>query len=433
MNMSNILRKTYLKTLQEVDARKLTLTSLEVHDRDRETDVVAVGKAAPLMALAARDYLKDSLGKGFLLTKNEHLTEKQRNELGEAFECREAGHPVPDEAGLEAGSRLMSWLEERGHNSRQLLVLLSGGASSLLVCPADPLSLNDLMELNQALLKSGLPIETINILRKHVSRAKGGQLASHASDYHSVQQHLMVDIVAPQLDPEQVLSLVGSGPFTADSSTVDDASKVLDKIDLSDSLREKINKALHETPEEVRTQSHVVGSHKTLLQAARSLLENELLERPDWEETITGEVRTVAGRIAQIARQLRAEGRHGVLVAAGEPVVEIKVSDPGRGGRCQELALHFAKAVAGMENVEFLAGSSDGTDGPTREAGARVDGDTWPAVCHHLGEAQAEQTLFRHDSGFALSLVNNALLDTGPTGQNLNDLYLLRVGPVASR
>ncbi|MFA5508291.1 MAG: MOFRL family protein, partial [Vulcanimicrobiota bacterium] len=121
------------------------------------------------------------------------------------------------------------------------------------------------------------------------------------------------------------------------------------------------------------------------------------------------------------------EGRRGVLVASGEPTVAIRVENPGRGGRCQELALRFAREIAGCPGLRLLAGSSDGTDGPTEDAGALVDGTTWPELCRVLGEDEMERVLREHDSGSALSRLKGALLHTGPTGHNINDLYLLEI------
>lgn len=296
----------------------------------------------------------------------------------------------------------------------------------MLVAPQEPLQLEDLIEINARLLKSGLPIEKMNILRKHLSRVKGGQLAARCNGYGSVEQLLMVDICAPDLKEGEILSLVGSGCFVADPFTLDEAAEVLRKLSLPPGLAERAEKALHETPKEVRGTSIVLASHRTLLMEAEAAV-GEPLTHPHWEPEVRGEVRTLAGHFARIGREMQAAGRKGVLLAAGEPTVKIEVENPGRGGRCQELALRFAREIAGVEGLRLLAGSSDGTDGPTGDAGAVVDGNTWPALCDKLGKDEMERVIREHDSGSALAHLEGVLLRTGPTGQNVNDLYLLEI------
>ena len=375
------------------------------------------------MACAAVRELDENVNRGFLLTKYDHLDDTSRKVLQDRFELRESAHPVPDEAGLEATTEILSWL---GSGSGDLLVLMSGGASALLVAPQEPLQLNDLIEINTSLLKSGLPIEKMNVLRKHLSRVKGGQLAARCSGYDSVEQLLMVDICAPDLKEAEILSLVGSGCFVADPFTVTEAEEVLQALSLRNGLAQRAEKALHETPKKVRCSNTVLASHRSLLEEARRAV-GEPLTHPDWKPEVTGEVRALAAEFARIGRELKAQGLRGVLVAAGEPTVEIEVDTPGRGGRCQELALRFAREVAGVEGLRLLAGSSDGTDGPTGDAGALVDGATWPALCDMLGTDEMERVVREHDSGSALAHLEGALLRTGPTGQNVNDLYLLEI------
>lgn len=393
------------------------------NDQAARLDILAVGKAAVPMACAAVQELGERVDRGFLLTKYEHLDDSSRTFLEDRFELRESAHPVPDEAGLEAATEILSWLES---GTGELLVLMSGGASALLVAPQEPLKLEDLIEINTRLLKSGLPIEKMNVLRKHLSRVKGGQLAARCTGYDSVEQLIMVDICAPDLKDEEILSLVGSGCFVADPFTVDEAGEVLRSLSLPSGLAKRAEKALHETPKEVRCSSIVLASHQSLLEEARRVVGNPLTH-PDWKPEITGEVRALAAHFAKIGRELKMQGRRGVLVAAGEPTVSIKVENPGRGGRCQELALRFAREVAGVEGLRLLAGSSDGTDGPTEDAGALVDGATWPLLCDMLGEDEMGRVVREHDSGSALSRLEGALLRTGPTGQNVNDLYLLEI------
>lgn len=386
-------------------------------------EILAVGKAAVSMSLGARRALGQSFRRGFLLTRYGHLNSSSRAVLAAGFELHEAGHPVPDEAGLKATGRLLGWLQE---GEGDLLVLMSGGASALLVAPRAPLLLDDLRILNGSLLRSGLGIEKMNILRKHLSGVKGGQLVESCARYRAIYQLVLSDICAPELGEKEVLSLVGSGCFVADPSTVEEAREVLDQLELPEGVASRVASALWETPKAVRGESHILASHRDLREAARKLL-GAPITHPYWPEDVVGEVGAVARRFARVGRALREEGRRGVLVASGEPTVAIRVENPGRGGRCQELALRFAREIAGCPGLRLLAGSSDGTDGPTEDAGALVDGTTWPELCRVLGEDEMERVLQEHDSGSALSRLKGALLHTGPTGHNINDLYLLEI------
>lgn len=394
--------------------------------------MLAVGKAAVPMALAARRNFRSQMGRGFLLTKLRHIDPGSRSLLEEDFELREAAHPVPDASSVESTQALLRWCHA-GTDSRNLLILMSGGTSSLLAAPAPPLSLSDLQQVQKALLSSGLPIEDMNVVRKHLSLVKGGQLAEHVLGYQRCLQLTLVDICAPDRRPEEILSLVGSGPLVADPSTRAEAEQLLTRLRcrLDPEVFDRARTALRDTPKTSPVQAEILADHRALVDTAVELLGAEHLTCEEWPQHVQGEVSAVAARFAELAQRLQRKGRFGVLVAAGEPTVELGVEPPGEGGRCQELALRFARAVAEQPGLTLLAGSSDGTDGPGEFAGALADGTTWPALVQRVGSDRAEQMLARHDSGGALGLVPGCLLKTGPTGQNLNDLFLLRIAPGA--
>ncbi|MFA7481603.1 MAG: DUF4147 domain-containing protein [Vulcanimicrobiota bacterium] len=417
------LPKIYRKVLKNLAPDVLVEKFFRTRSKHDFMEILAVGKAAVSMSLGAKRGLGEKFRRGFLLTKYDHLDSSSRAVLAAGFELHEAGHPAPDKAGLKATDRLLEWLQE---GEGDLLVLMSGGASALLVAPRAPLLLDDLRTLNASLLRSGLAIERMNILRKHLSRVKGGQLVESCARYRTIHQLVLSDICAPELGEKEVLSLVGSGCLVADPSTVEEAREVLDRLQLPEGVASRVASALRETPKAVRGESHILACHHDLREAARKLLGDPITD-PRWPEVVVGEVGMVARGFARVGRALREEGRRGVLVASGEPTVAIRVENPGRGGRCQELALRFAREIAGCPGLRLLAGSSDGTDGPTEDAGALVDGTSWPELCRVLGEDEMERVLREHDSGSALSRLKGALLHTGPTGHNINDLYLLEI------
>lgn len=414
--MNEFLYQIYRQSLNLCDARRLVEEALSSNPPGSHCHFLAIGKAAVPMAIAARRYCS---GDGFLLTKHAHLDEQARTLLTDC-KLREAGHPVPDADGLAATSELLDWLER---HDQELLVLLSGGASSLLVQPAPPLELDDLSLLNRKLLASGLPIESMNVVRKHLSRVKGGQLGERlARRFPKIRQLVMGDVCAPG-GKQEILSLIGSGPTVPDPSTAAQAEALLDALELGPRFRE----ALVETPSQLELEAEILADHHTLAATARKLLQEHHLESPhDWLETVQGEVKQLARDWADLARRLQGLGRQGVLVASGEPTVQL-TNPQGKGGRCQELALRFAQEIEGLDGVSLLAGSSDGTDGPTEYAGAQVDGHSWQALQKVHGEETLNQLLLSHNSTGALEGVPGLLLRTGPTGQNLNDLFLLQV------
>jgi hydroxypyruvate reductase len=385
--------------------------------------VLAVGKAAAPMAVAASAYCA-APREGFVLTREGHLRWDLRERLW-GFESWEAGHPLPDQRGLLATQRLLEWLEQV-KAPRHLLVLLSGGASSLLVAPAPPLNLEDLRAVNQALLSSGLPIERVNVVRKHLSLVKGGGLGTVlAHRFRRVTQLVYSDVVASQAR----LDLVGSGPTLADPSTVEEARGLLGELAdwLLPELLRRCQKALRETPKHLDLRAELLADHRTLAALAREALGGQAGAAAGWPQEVAGDVEDLARGWSGLARRLQGEGFRGVLVASGEPTVRLRSDHRGRGGRCQQLAALFARESAGCPGIALLAASSDGSDGPTPYAGAAVDATSWGALQDALGAVQAARLLEEQNSSGLLEAVPRLLLHTGPTGHNLNDLFLLSV------
>lgn len=420
--MNEFLHTIYRRTLTELDAQQLVRERLACSELTPSCHVLAIGKAAVSMAKGARAHCQ---GDGFLLTKHDHLDDQARRELTD-FEFWEAAHPVPDQQGVAGTQRLQNWLKQR---SGTLLVLLSGGASSLLVQPAPPLELQHLRQLNRSLLASGLPIESINVLRKHLSLVKGGQLGELlASRFDKVAQLVLSDVCGPHIEgPDRdarILSLVGSGPTVSDGSSVKEAAQLLTQLDLD----EPFLSALRETPADLALTAEILADNLTLTQCAKTHLGERVMPLPSgWPSVVSGGIDKLAQELAGFALEAKQQGTRGVLVLGGEPTVELHPG-AGLGGRCQGLALLFSRAIAGTSGVTLLAGSSDGTDGPTEYAGALVDGTSWARMGEALGETVLERHLEEQNSMVALESVPGLLLKTGPTGQNLNDLFLLGLG-----
>jgi glycerate 2-kinase len=342
-----------------------------------------------------------------------------------AVEMIEAGHPIPDAAGLQAAERALQLADSGGPNDL-VLVLVSGGASANWVAPAPGISFDDKQSLTRALLRSGATIDEINCVRKHLSRIKGGRLARHA--YPAKLVTIAISDV-PGDDP----AVIGSGPTVPDPSTLAEARTILGKykLDLAESVTRALADQANETPKPgdqafAGSEFLLAARPADALRAAETEVRAAGYECVSLGDRVEGEARAVAAKHAQLARDLRAQGRRAVILSGGELTVTIR--GQGRGGPNQEYALALAIELAGMPAVAALAGDTDGTDGgggaATDPAGALVDGDS--AVRARAGGLDPAAFLADNDStGFFTALGD--LLRPGPTFTNVNDFRAIVV------
>lgn len=379
--------------------------------------LLGVGKAGARMAVAAEEILAGSLWAGLVIVKDGH----RQGYRSERVEVLEASHPIPDARGHSATRRLMDMaLQARADDV--VLFLLSGGGSALLVAPAPGLALEDLRQTNTRLLECGATIGEVNCVRKHLSAVKGGHLA------RAIAPACCLTLVLSDV-PGNPLDAIASGPTVADPTSFAEARAVIARHGLEDRLPpaviQHLRRGEHETPgssDPVFEYCHtvVIGDNVAFAEAAMEATCRRGHQAHLLTTSLQGEAREVALVLASLAREVRQHDRPfaapTVLVASGETTVRVR--GEGRGGRCQELALAFARTIRGTPGVRLLAGSSDGTDGPTDAAGAVVDGSSWrPAGEDYLQDNDA-YGYFRRFGG---------LLVTGPTGTNVNDLVLLEV------
>ena len=383
--------------------------------------VVGAGKAAAAMARAVEEFYPDSADlEGLVITRYGHGLPTRR------IEVVEAAHPVPDEAGAAATERILRLLA--GSRPDDLvLCLLSGGGSALLTAP-DGLSLADLGGLTEALLRSGADIAEMNAVRKHLSRVKGGRLALAAAPA-PVLALLVSDVTGD--DP----SVIASGPAAPDGSRYADAVAVLDRYRIDHGAARAVLEAgargeREETPAAgdprlVHVQNVVVASAQTALEAAAAALARSGWNAHVLSDSMTGEARTVAGVHAALVRQILAHRqpfeRPCALLSGGETTVT--VVGKGRGGRNGEFALALALELPDDAPVWWLAADTDGIDGSEDNAGALLG----PEQRARLDRAAARDALRRNDSYDALRAIG-ALVVTGPTRTNVNDLRMILVG-----
>lgn len=355
--------------------------------------VIGAGKAAGAMAQATEEFLSAYDFEGLVVTKYGH-TEKNLLKIKQL----EAGHPVPDVNSLRATQKIIKLLRQAGKKDL-VLALLSGGASSLLCYPTT--NLKNKAEITEKLLKAGANIQELNIVRKHLSRVKGGQLAKIP------KCPVIVLVLSDVLGDD--LGTIASGPFYPDNSTIEQAKKILEKYKI------KIPKLI-ETPKSVSGVTHyIIGNLKIALQAARKKAEELGFKTKIYSDHLTGEAREAAKIFTKLAKNLAPRS---CILAGGETTVTVRGG--GLGGRNQEMVLAVSLDLA--PDCYFLSAGTDGTDGLTEAAGVWCDSQT-----KNRAEKLAldpGEFLANNDSYNFFRQLNQSVI-TGPTKTNVGDLQIL--------
>ena len=364
--------------------------------------LVAAGKAAWQMAKAAHNCLGDRIEKGVVVTKYDHVKGQIAN-----VDCREAGHPVPDEnsfSGTQAALDLVADLTE----TDTVLFLLSGGGSALFEKPL--VDGKVLQDVTGQLLACGADIVEINTIRKRLSAVKGGRFAEICAPAQ-VFSIVLSDILGDPLD------MIASGPACPDTSTCEQAVAIAEKYDLRltdeawELLRQETPKELHN----VTTQ--ITGSVRELCTAAGAACRDLGYEPVVLTDRLCCQAKEAGSFLASILQTHSGSGKKLAFLAGGETVVNL--TGHGKGGRNQELALAAAVGIAGLRGAAVFSVGSDGTDGPTDAAGGYVDHET--AQCLKEQGIEIYKVLQDNDAYNAL-LKTEGLIITGPTGTNVNDV-----------
>ena len=340
------------------------------HDVKRPTHIVAVGKAAAAMFDGLPDDWRNTIPT-YLVTKTNHLGDR---EYGRNVVALETSHPIPDQTSMNAGERLYKFAAKCPAGSH-LLMLVSGGASSLVEHLGQGVGLDDLVALTETALAEGLDIDEVNKRRQAISAIKGGRLLATFKG----QQ---VDVLAISDVAGDSISVIGSG--------------------------------IGAPPERIGFTYNcgVVAANAVARDAVVEIAKSLDIKIISNKENLYEDVPIIAARIAQEIK----EGPDGLYVYGGEPTV-ILPGNPGKGGRNQALALEIARHVQNRTDIVGLVAGTDGTDGPTNAAGAFLDGDTFSS------EPGAEDALRRADSASFLARTGDQII-TGPTGTNVMDLAI---------
>ena len=406
-----------------IGRRHLTIGSQQYSlNQVKRIVVVGAGKASARMAQALEHQLGPRIDAGLVVVKYGHGAPTN------TIRIVEAGHPIPDVAGLEAGRQVMALVKTLTRDDL-LIVLLSGGASSLLPAPVSGITLQDKQQTTKLLLRSGATIHEINAVRKHLSSVKGGQLA--AATAARVASVILSDVIGNDL------GTIGSGPTAPDPTTFREAWEIVERYGvvktIPASVRNRLSMGMrHRAPETPKPRASVfrrvdnilIGDNQAAVDAVATAAQQQGLRTLVLSTTLTGEARELAKMFGAMAREMARHGRPiprpCCIIAGGEPTVTIR--GEGTGGRAQEFALAAAPEIAGLPNVWVAGFATDGTDGPTSVAGAVVDGQT--VVRARRKGLDLSQALQDNDAYPFFEKLHGHIV-TGPTGTNVNDLYLL--------
>jgi glycerate-2-kinase len=418
-----LLEQAFAEALHAVDPAAAVARAL---DREKSLPqpaccvALAAGKAA--LAMAQAWHARAGAPRAALAVSRE------AGEAPPSWQALVGGHPLPTEASVRAGQSAHALVAATTARDT-LVVLLSGGASALLAAPLDGLTLADLRATTELLLRAGAEIGELNCVRKHLTLASGGRLARAASAHDTLVLALS-DVLGD--DP----ATIGSGPCAPDPTTHADAARVLRERGVWEAtpaaVRAQLERGargeLPETPKPgdicfARVRHEIVANNAAALAVVEEFARARGLAAQRRAAPLRGEARVQGAALAREALALRGSSP-ALLVAGGETTVTVR--GPGRGGRCQELALGAALALDGEPGVALLAASTDGSDGPTDAAGAFADGRT--IVRGRQAGVDAVACLERNDA-YAFFGAEGGLWRTGATGTNALDVVLVLVEP----
>lgn len=368
-----------------------------------EYHLISVGKAGSSMALGALSVLDKQIVNGLVITKHDHTEDELR--AYNQITTMESDHPVPGEPSLAAGKALVDFVEAAASDAK-FLVLFSGGASSLMEVLADGMTLEKLAELNKVLLSIGYDITQMNQIRRAISHIKGGRLANFINGRETLA--LLISDV-----PGDNPAVIGSGPLTP-------VDEDITQLDLPESITSILDGVTFTPAAEkekfANVETHVIATLNDAKNAAAKCAESlgfNVITHPEFME---GNAEEKAVELCQYLQTAQT----GVHIWGGETSL-ILPENPGRGGRNQHLAGVAARELEDNEDIVFLAAGTDGTDGPTPDAGGLVDGQTVArgeqknlSINDHLLAADVGNYLINTDD----------LVTTGPTGTNVMDLVV---------
>lgn len=391
--------------------------------------VVGAGKATSKMAEALCNILGSRVSGGSI-----NVPYKSNTMINNDKVCvTEANHPIPDESGVDGTKKIINILRKT-RKSDLVFVLISGGASALMPFPADGINLSDKQKITHDLLSSGASINEINIVRKHLSKVKGGQLIRLINKGCTVISLILSDVIGDNMET------IASGPTVPDRSTFKEAAMILKKYRLwANKIEHRsaialISKGLRglirETPKPSDSIFHnvhniLIGNNALLCRKATEYLKSKGLETTNLGSSFDGESKKFGVLLARLANEIKRSSKSSVFILGGETTVKLnRRRKNGLGGRNQEAILVAAlnSNFSKDDDITIVSMGTDGIDGNSIAAGAFATPKTVSLIKQH--ETEMKKHLYSHDSYNVLKKVRSSIV-TGRTGTNLNDISIV--------
>lgn len=433
MDFRNQIQSMYSAALQAVMPRNFMSESISLNknelrinnglydlDKYKRIFVFGSGKASADMAGYIYDLLGKRIERGLIIG----------NQAAASIDCIEiikSTHPLPSQLSIDAAERMIYEFRNLRHDDL-FIYLLSGGSSALMEKPVEPITLYDLEIISKTLIKSGMSIDEINVIRKHLSAIKGGRLGRLTPASGIVL--VLSDVIGDDM------SSIGSGPMYHDKSSFEDAERILKKYQIWDTLpetasgiiekgkRKEIEDTLkHELP---HIQHYLIGNNVKALLVAKKTSKNLGIPAHIITSQLKGEAKETALFMVSLAKEISLNSnlwkKPVMLIFGGETTVT--VHGPGRGGRNQELALAVLREIKSNQRFTFLSVGTDGVDGNSDAAGAIVDYTSY-LKADEMG-LDINTYLTNNDSNNFFQITGD-LIQTGPTGTNVGDIAILMV------
>ena len=425
--VSSVQPNNILDNFIKVKSKKIIVTEgskQKIYSKINRVFPICIGKASVDMAKKIKKIFKVSnfkIEKGILIVNKENFSKVK------GFKCFSSGHPIPNRNGLDASIFLENYLGKLEKNDL-VLIFISGGGSALAPYPVDGISLEEKIIINKILLESGANIKEINIVRKHLSKLKGGNLVKICNPAY-VHSFILSDVIGDDL------SSIASGMTTYDNSTFKDVKKILNKYKIWTKIPKNIKNHINngekkkelETPEKNnqifrKTNNTLIGSNNLCLNNMKNLCKKYNINSKIWFKNIDGDVKKISKKFSNNIKKIKYKTPV-LLISGGETTV--KVNGKGKGGRNQEFALYFAiemKKINPSKSFIILSAGTDGRDGPTNAAGGILNQGSLEKIKNK--KVNLEKELLNNNSYQVLKKINSLVIIDG-TNTNVADVQLI--------
>jgi len=421
----SVLPEKLITGIMNLEGSMLTVSDHKIQlDSTKNIYIIGAGKASAAMGHYVESILGNWITGGHIVVKYGYSCKLKR------IKVTEAGHPIPDASGFKAAEEIIRISSQAAENDL-VICLISGGASALLSDLPQSILPEELYIVNNLLIRCGATINEINCVRKHLSRIKGGQLA------RIIRPAKLVTVILSDVTGNP-LEVIGSGPTVPDSSTFNDALKVIEKHNLTTDITSGVLNYLKdgasgihaETPKPgdplfEGTINIMAGTNQIALKAAKNEAVSLGFKSYIIDSELNGDVESVCESVLSTALSFRKNNdiqKPACLLYGGEPT--IKISGNGRGGRNQHLALSAAIRLRNTPGITLLSAGTDGTDGPTEAAGAVADSET---VMRAISLNEDPENYLCEFNSYSFFKRVGGLIVTGPTFTNVMDLVVVLV------